>query len=325
MAELKDAYGRKISYLRISVTDRCNLRCHYCISPEKFVLKRRQDILSLEELERIARVGAALGITKIRFTGGEPLLRKGIDYLVEKVCGTPGIIDVSLTTNGTMLKEYALRLKQSGLQRINISLDTLNSKRFEKMTGKKLWPQVMAGIDEALSHFAKVKLNVVVIRGKNDDEILNFVKFATDKPMDLRFIEFMPIGDNGWRPDQFVSSSFVKNWIGRDYQLHRVDGSSGSDSAELYRIEGFKGSLGFISAISRGFCANCNRLRLTADGFLKPCLSSDIEIDIKSKIRGGAGDDDLGGLFKEALALKPREHNLLEGEGTKRRMFQIGG
>ena len=325
MAELKDSYGRKISYLRISVTDKCNLRCRYCVSGKKFVLKKREEILSLEESERIARVGATLGITKIRFTGGEPLLRKGIDHLIEKVSATPGISDVSLTTNGTLLEKYALRLRESGLKRINISLDTLNPTKFEKMTGTNLWPQVMAGIEEALIRFDKVKLNVVAIRGTNDDEILDFVKFTQDKPIGLRFIEFMPIGDNGWKPDQFLSSSFVKNRIEREYELKKIDQCSRSDSAELYQIDGFEGTLGFISAITRGFCKNCNRLRLTADGFLKPCLSSDVEIDIKSEMRSGAKDDELAELFVKALALKPREHNLLGENGTKRRMFQIGG
>ncbi|UCB53567.1 MAG: GTP 3',8-cyclase MoaA [Candidatus Zixiibacteriota bacterium] len=325
MAELKDSYGRRISYLRISVTDKCNLRCRYCVSGKEFVLKKREEILSLEESERIARVGAALGINKIRFTGGEPLLRKGIDYLVEKISATPGISDLSLTTNGTLLKEYAARLREAGLKRINISLDTLNPARFEKMTRTRLWPQVMTGIEEALIRFDKVKLNVVAIRGTNDHEILDFVKFTRDKPIALRFIEFMPIGDNGWKPGQFISSSFVRSRIEREHELRKISQLSRSDSAELYQIEGFEGTLGFISAISQGFCENCNRLRLTADGFLKPCLSSDVEIDIKSKMRSGANDNELAELFIKALALKPREHNLLGEDGTKRRMFQIGG
>jgi cyclic pyranopterin phosphate synthase len=201
----------------------------------------------------------------------------------------------------------------------------LNPTKFEKMTGTNLWPQVMAGIEEALVRFDKVKLNVVAIRGTNDDEILDFVKFVADKPIGLRFIEFMPIGDNGWKPDQFLSSSLVKNRIEREYELRKIDQLSRSDSAELYQIEGFEGTLGFISAITHGFCKNCNRLRLTADGFLKPCLSSDVEIDIKSEMRSGAKDDELAELFVKALALKPREHNLLGEKGTKRRMFQIGG
>jgi len=325
MLELKDPYGRRISYLRISVTDKCNLRCYYCVPKDEFVLKERHEILSLEELEKIAQIGARLGISKIRFTGGEPILRKGIEYLVKKVSTIAGISDLALTTNATLLKDHALKLRESGLKRVNISLDTLNPAKFIKITGMDLWQQVMEGIEEALIRFSKVKLNIVTVRGVNDEEILDFVEFIEDKPIALRFIEFMPVGQNGWTRSQFIPSSFVKDQIESKYELEKIDRDPRDATAELYQIKDFKGTLGFISAISKGFCENCNKLRVTADGFLRPCLSSNIEIDIKSKIRSGAEDDQLAELFRRALASKPRQHNLLEEQGHKRRMFQIGG
>jgi len=325
MVELKDSFGRKINYLRISVTDRCNLRCYYCVPKDKFFLKKREEMLSFEELERIIRVAASIGIKKIRFTGGEPLLRKRIFSLISRVGMISEIVDLGLTTNGTLLKGYARKLKESGLKRINISLDTLDEQKFKKITGANLLPQVMEGIEKSLCLFEKVKLNVVAVKGTNDDEILDFVEFIQDKPITLRFIEFMPIGNNGWNPNVFLPSSSIRSQIEKKFKLRETGLDSKNSGVELYKIQDFKGALGFISAITKGFCENCNRLRLTADGFLKPCLLSDVEIDIKSKIRGGDKDWVLAELFKMALASKPEKHNLVQKDKTKRRMYQIGG
>ncbi|MDP2960198.1 MAG: GTP 3',8-cyclase MoaA, partial [candidate division Zixibacteria bacterium] len=314
-----------INYLRLSVTDRCNLRCFYCVPEEKFCLKKREEILSLEELERVARVAINLGINKIRLTGGEPLLRKGITLLIQKLAAIPGLKDLSLTSNGTLLKGYAQKLKECGLKRINLSLDTLQKKKFKRITGKDLWEEVMEGLEEALFYFQGVKLNVVALKGTNEDEILDFVEFIQDKPVTLRFVEFMPIGENGWSWEQFLPSSFIKDQIQTRYELKKAIPDLRNGSEELYQIDGFRGNLGFISAISHNFCQDCNRLRLTADGFLKPCLFSELEIELKSEIRQGAKDERISELFKRALTLKPEEHRLFQEKSTKRRMFQIGG
>lgn len=330
MNVLNDSIGRKVSYLRISVIDRCNLRCRYCTPEEQFPFLNHQDILRYEEILRIIRALVPVGVDKVRLTGGEPLVRKNLDQLVGWINDIKGIRDISLTTNGVLLTEKGRLLRDAGLTRINISLDTLKQEKFSYITRRDYFPQVMNGIETALSlGFSPVKINVVAMRGFNDDEIIDFVALAEKLPVHVRFIEYMPIGsDSGWQPDQFMSTDEVRRQIEEHYgPLMPVPAGDFAGPAKVFFLTGGQGRIGFISALSHHFCDRCNRVRITADGRLRPCLLADIEYDIKGQLRSGADDAAIRALFSEALAEKPKSHGMTCNTVKKcaRFMSSIGG
>jgi cyclic pyranopterin phosphate synthase len=324
-----DPYNRKITYLRVSVTDRCNLRCMYCTPVKDLKLFDHADILSYEEILKVIRVATDLGIKKVRLTGGEPLLRRNFVHFVESACRIPQIEDVSITTNGVLLKEMARPLFEAGVRRINVSLDTLNPLKYTKITRRECFDAVRKGVQVAEAvGFSPIKVNVVVIRGINDNELLQFADLSVRKPYHIRFIEYMPIGrDSNWTPERHISSDEIRSRLQTFGPLHKIPHSIHDGPAERYRFESAKGEIGFISALTHHFCPSCNRLRLTPDGKLRPCLFAGDEVDIKSPLRNGFGDQDLRELFQQAIARKPRRHHaemLEKGEGL-RSMSTIGG
>ena len=329
MIQLIDSYNRHINYLRISITDRCNLRCIYCMPKEGISLIGHDDILSYEELLRIACIAVKKGITKIRITGGEPLARKGVVQFVSALSGIQGIQDLSMTTNGILLSPAAQPLRSAGLKRLNISLDSLNPDKYTMITRGGDINQIIAGIKSAQeAGFSPIKINVVVIRGINDDEITSFAKLSMEKNLQVRFIEYMPVGmENGWEKERFVSSDEIRQRIKTIGPLLELPSDNSSGPAQMYTIEGAQGRLGFISALSDHFCATCNRLRLTPDGKLRTCLFSDAEVDLKTKLRQGCSDDALADFINEAILSKPRKHHATEQVFKKciRGMSAIGG
>jgi cyclic pyranopterin phosphate synthase len=329
MIQLIDSYNRHINYLRISITDRCNLRCIYCMPKEGISLIGHDDILSYEELLRIACIAVKKGITKIRITGGEPLARKGVVQFVSALSGIQGIQDLSMTTNGILLSPAAQPLRSAGLKRLNISLDSLNPDKYTMITRGGDINRIIAGIKSAQeAGFSPIKINVVVIRGINDDEITSFAKLSMEKNLQVRFIEYMPVGmENGWEKERFVSAEEIRQRIKTIGPLLELPSDNGSGPAQMYTIEGAQGRLGFISALSDHFCATCNRLRLTPDGKLRTCLFSDAEVDLKTKVRQGCSDDALADIINEAIISKPRKHHATEQVFKKciRGMSAIGG
>jgi cyclic pyranopterin phosphate synthase len=323
---VEDAFRRQINYLRIAITDRCNLRCRYCMPATGVPLKSHQDILRLEEIVTIARVAGSTGINRIRLTGGEPLVRKNVVTLVRELAKLPAIKEVSLTTNGIFLSGLARPLKEAGLSRVNISLDTLKKERYRYITRRGNISSVWQGIHAALAvGLTPVKLNVVVTRGFNDDEILDFARLAQEKPLHIRFIELMPIGAAAASAGGYVSMDEIKSRISRVYLLEPLADLVTNGPAVNFKVAGGKGSIGFISAMSSHFCHRCNRLRLTADGKLRPCLYWDGEIDIKGPLRAGASEAELAAIFARAVTLKPAEHHMETGWRQPRVMSQIGG
>ncbi len=287
-------------------------------------------ILRYEEIERIVRVALQLGMTGVRLTGGEPLVRKGVIDFIKRVSQLQGIQKLILTTNGILLSQYTVPLRQTGIAYLNISLDTLNRKKFRQITRFDKLEAVLEGIRAAKkAGFSLIKINAVSIRGINDDELFDFVAFSDTYDVVLRFIEYMPFSGNEWQRDRFISSRELKERLEQRYVLIPLDGDP-SASAKTYKIPGHKGSIGFISPISESFCATCNRLRLTADGHLRPCLHGNIEIDVKGPIRCGASDADIAALICEAIDKKPISHqNFLDRYYQKpvggREMVRIGG
>ncbi len=331
MNALIDSYQRRVNYLRISLTDRCNLRCVYCMPAGGVPKLPHEEILRYEELLRLVRVAISLGIEKVRLTGGEPLLRRGLVGFV-RALSTLGLADISITTNGTLLASCARELRAAGLTRLNISLDTLRPERFAAISGTDMLAEVLAGIEAAeAAGFGPIKINVVAMAGLNEDEIEEFGRLSIDKPYRVRFIELMPIGRQaGWRPERYLSGADIKarlRPLGRLYPLGSRKSFDGP--ARRFRFSGARGEIGFINPISRHFCPSCNRLRLTADGRLRACLFSDNEVDIKRALRSGLSDDDLRAVFRQAIAGKPRRHpKLLPGgpiRKCQRQMSQIGG
>ena len=328
---LRDRFGRRVRYLRVSVTDRCNLRCLYCVpNDEPLPMLDHHDILSYEEIIRVTEDLLPLGIDKIRLTGGEPLVRRNIDYLVSRLNNLVGIEDVSMTTNGVLLAEMAGRLKDAGLRRINVSLDTLRADKFAYITRRDFFQRVMAGIETALTlGFSPVKINVVAIRGFNDDEILDFAVLARRLQVQVRFIEYMPIGEStNWQADQLIPVAEIKKRIEEEYgALKPVRGQESTGPAELFGFQDGGGYIGFVSALSNHFCAQCNRVRITADGRLRPCLFSDLEYDLKALLRRGGDSEAVRALFLEAVAHKPSGHGISCNAVRKcvRVMSTIGG
>lgn len=333
---MKDIHGRTIDYLRVSLTDRCNLRCIYCMPEEGVCSLSHHEILRLEEIERLVRIAADLGISRIRLTGGEPLVRKGVTDLVRSIVHTPGIESVAMTTNGILLPAMADQLKGAGLARVNISLDTMDPETYRFITRRGSLADALAGIDAALQvGFDPVKLNVVVVRSLNQ-ELLEFAKLTLDKPLHVRFIEYMPVGDSagadgtGWGPADVIPSDELQEMISRDARTRGIGSlepvsenkPQGWGPARYYRFAGAQGTVGFISPLSRHFCSECNRLRLTPDGKIRPCLFSDDEYDVRAVLRGGS-DDDVRAVFRAVLGIKPDAHH--DRVGTERGMNAIGG
>jgi len=324
--KLIDNFNRKISYLRISVTDRCNLRCIYCMPKEGVSLIGHEDILNYEEIFRIAKIAATSGITKIRITGGEPLVRKNISSFITKLHTIPEILEISMTTNGILLEKASCELRKTGMKRINISLDTLDPEKYRKITRGGNINSVLAGIHAArIEGFNPIKINVVAMRGINDDEINSFAALSMQRPVHIRFIEFMPV--NGENRDRFISNTEIKKEIQKAGKLLRLFSEYNSGPANMFQLEGAQGKLGFISPLSNHFCEKCNRLRLTADGKLRTCLFSDIETDLKTPLRSGCSDSELQEIIKKAVLSKPQHHGVLDPSFKKcaRGMFSIGG
>ncbi len=323
-----DKHSRKISYLRVSVTDLCNLRCVYCMPPGGSELSRKEEILSLEEILRLIKHGVSLGVNKIRITGGEPLVRKGIISLVNQIAEIKGIDDISMTTNGVFLKEFATELKSSGLSRLNISLDTMREDRFAEITRGGNIADVFDGVEAVLkAGFKGTKLNAVIMRGDNDDEIHDFVRYIMERDIELRFIELMA---SGWKDmvdeDRFMPTSEIMERVRGVGELVPDKQRIGGGPATIYRIKGALGSIGFISAVSKPFCSTCNRLRLTSDGKLRSCLLTGGEVNIKDILRSSNLDetemqDKLTEAFFRVTDMKPIVHS-----GRNRAvMNQIGG
>ncbi len=327
MTVLSDSFQRPINYLRISVTDRCNLRCIYCMPPEGVHLIPRGEILSYEEIYLVAQAAAELGINKLRLTGGEPLVRDSLPDLIQMLAKIENVDDISLTTNGVLLSKYAATLKKAGLKRVNISLDSLQPDRFQQITRRDRLKEVLSGIEAAKeAGLNPVKINMVVMRGINDDEILQFASKTIAEGWHVRFIEFMPVGNvAGAKEEWFMPISEIKSRIellGR-LEPYPLDGNG---PAKYFRLPKAKGTIGFIGPVSEHICFKCNRLRLTAEGKLRPCLLSDEEIDLREQLRRRNSAEEIKSLIKQAVASKPGGHKLKYGvRPTKRIMAQIGG
>lgn len=326
MTGLFDSWQRQINYLRISVTDRCNLRCIYCTADSVPNLSH-DDILRYEEIQQVAQVAASLGINKVRLTGGEPLARLNLGKLVELIARIEGIDDISLTTNGILLSQYATELKEAGLNRVNVSLDTLKADRFKRITGQDKLGEVLAGIAAARhAGLEPVKINMVVLKGINDDETIDFARMSLSQGWHVRFIEFMPFGATKAEALATVSTREIQERIQSLGRLEPYTGKTGNGPARYYRLPGAKGTIGFISAMTEHFCRSCNRLRLTADGQLRPCLLDGDEVNLKQPLRNGASREELKELIQQAVAIKRERHHLAEGLVTGGRpMCQIGG
>ncbi len=318
-----DNVGRKINYLRISVTDLCNLRCRYCMPEEGLCKKSHEDILRIEEIEEIVQEAAKLGINKVRITGGEPLIRKGIIELIRKISAVEQIKDIAMTTNGVLLGRYARELKEAGLNRVNISIDSLNKEKFSKITRGGNIKDVLDGIEEAKRvGLTPIKFNTVLIGGFNDDEIEAFVNLASSEDIDVRFIELMPLGQaSTWAKEHFIPNTTVLDRFPELIPLCKDDKGS---PAKYYKLPKGRGRIGLINPISSHFCGSCNRIRITADGRIKPCLHSNYEINIRSLRKQNM---ELLDILKLAVESKPKEHtiNNYEFEPIVRNMYQIGG
>jgi GTP 3',8-cyclase len=324
---LIDRFGRAHTYLRISVTDRCNLRCAYCMPPEGLDWKHRDELLSFEEILRVARVFVAMGIDKIRITGGEPLVRKNLEVLLSQLSQLNGLKTLAITTNGLLLETQAEQLKAAGVNALNISLDTLRADRFSQIAKRNSFEAVMSGIEAALDvGFNTLKLNVVVMAGVNEDEILDFVEFIRNKPMNVRFIEYMPFKDNAWSQAAVFPYLSIRQLIERHYSLVPLPAGFGA-VAKDFGIFGATGTVSFITSMTDSFCSSCNRLRLTADGQIKSCLFQPAEVNIRDPLRGGLTDEGLEYLIQSAVLQKQEAHPPMEEllSLENRAMIEIGG
>ncbi len=309
-----DPYNRDINYLRISVTDRCNLRCTYCRPKEGISLKGHEDILRYEEILRVVSRATALGFVKVRLTGGEPLVRRGFVEFAAALRKIKGLEDISLTTNGILLEKYADAIFNAGITRINISLDSLDGEKYAEITRGGNLDDVFRGIAEAeKAGFSPIKINTVIVRGFNDNEVLDFARLALTKPFQIRFIEIMPVGPvNTGHAEDFLPNRQLLETIGRHFRLlplqgkkHKTDGP-----ARLYKLEEGRGEIGFINPVSDHFCATCNRLRLMADGKLRACLLKEEEVDLKAALERRCSDEELDELIRKAVRFKPEKHDL---------------
>ena len=327
MAQLKDGYERKTEYLRISVTDRCNLRCEYCMPREGVAFRKHEDILSYEEILRIVEILSSMGIKKVRLTGGEPTVRKGFTDFVRALKTVPGIEQIGLTTNGIAYLDMAEELRSAGLDMVNISLDSPDEAVYESITGSKGAARVLEAVDKSLSLGMRTKKNCVPLKGVNDGSLVRLASVSREKPVDVRFIELMPIGCG--KKYEGLSSAEVRDMLAGEFgeyeELTEAEDLSGP--ARYLRFAGFRGRCGFISPMSGCFCEHCNRLRLTSEGFLKPCLHSHEGMDLRTLIRGGADDGQIRKKVEEAVAAKGKRHHFGEHSSHEelRRMNEIGG
>jgi len=326
---LFDGHGRRISDLRVSVTDRCNFRCQYCMPADGLPWLERSEILSFEEIERLVRVLAEMGVTDLRLTGGEPLVRRDFPRLVSMLAAVPGIEDLSLTTNAYLLERDADALVEAGITRVNVSIDSLQRDRFFQLTRRDSLPQVLRGL-EAIGRQERVrpiKVNAVALRGFTEEEALPFAEFARSTSYQVRFIEFMPLdGDHAWSRDQVLSGEEIRAIIDRVHPLEEVPREPHA-TARVFRFADGRGEIGFINPVSEPFCADCNRIRLTADGKLRTCLFSLHETDLREVLRGGASDDELETVVRNAVWRKELKHHVGEPgfRQPPRTMSAIGG
>lgn len=323
-----DSFGRRIDYLRVSLTDRCNMRCVYCMPAEGMRFMARPELLTNDELLLVIRAAAAAGFRKLRLTGGEPMLRHDLVELVRAMKSMPGIEHIAMTTNALRLSQLAQPLKDAGLDRVNISIDSLDAQKFRQMTRGGRLEDVWAGIEAAVAAgLEPIKLNAVIVRGMNDDEVLQLAALTTRYPWEFRFIEVMPLtGVAGLAQEGVVSSAELVARIEAAFGTLIPLGQASSDPARRYAIPGAPGKLGFISSVTDPFCATCNRMRLSADGRLHLCLLRDDEVDLRTAIRSGASQDEVEQIIRHAVAIKPWGHGLPEGVlPTLRGMSELGG
>lgn len=328
IGELVDREKRHLNYLRISITDRCNLRCLYCAPEGRIPKLDHGEILSFEEILRLVKIGIRLGIRKVRITGGEPLVRKGAIDLLARLTRIGELKDVSLTTNGVLLAANAQRIFDAGIRRINISLDSLDREKYAQITGYHQFDRVWEGIQRARKiGFSPIKINVVAMRGINDDEIIDFARLSLDHPFHIRFIEYMPIGNSRTSSRDQILAPEIKEKIATIGELVQVDSGYIDGPARRYRITGAKGEIGLISALSHHFCNHCNRLRLTADGKLRACLLSDHHESVKTVLRNGGSDEQIAEVFRTVVRQKAAKHNLCPNglAIVKDQMQGIGG
>ena len=326
--QLIDKYNRCLNYLRISITDRCNLRCIYCVPNDKNPNLPHKEILRYEEILRLVRIGVRLGISKVRVTGGEPLVRKGVYDFLSQLTQIDGLSDVSLTTNGVLLKDNIKKIRSAGIKRINVSMDTLSRKKYHEITGHDIFDQVWEGIESAQNMgFDPIKINVVALNGINDDELIDIAGLSFSYPFHIRFIEYMPIGASRMNIGKQLLAPEIKKRINILGKLIPVKNGINDGPARRYKFKGAKGEIGFIHAISKHFCNECNRLRLTASGKLRPCLLSDSEEDLKGPLRRGCLDSELADVFLRAVSHKPVDHNIASDQPGKvaGQMSAIGG
>lgn len=328
---LVDAYSRRIQYLRISITDRCNLRCIYCMPEEGVPLMRHEEVLRFEEIRRLVEIALSLGITRVRITGGEPLARRGVVELIRMLANLPGLEDLALTTNGTLLAALAQDLAQAGLRRVNVSLDTLRPERYRAITRWGELSDALAGLEAAQrAGLNPIKINMVVMRGVNDDEVTDLARLGLERGWHVRYIEYMPLGkEPALARERFVSAQEVRARLeGAFGPLERAE-VMGNGPARTWRIANAPptaGTIGFISALSEHFCAACNRLRLSADGRLFPCLFNDLEFDVRTPLRSGADDEAIRQVFRQAVSAKGAGHRLDRYlTTTSRIMSRVGG
>ncbi len=329
---LSDRFNRVISYLRISVTDRCNFRCVYCMPADGVHLIPREEILTFEEIARVARVGAGLGLTKIRLTGGEPTVRRDLPRLVQMLAAIEGIREVSLTTNAARLRELAAPLKAAGLTRVNISLDTLRRDRMKEIARRDFYDEVMAGINAAIENqLTPLKFNAVIMRGVNDDELCELLAFANERNAQMRFIEYMPMGAARFdEHNKLITAAEMREKLAARFDLilnskFKIQNSNDPARGWICRKTGARA--GFITSMSEHFCDTCNRMRLTAEGGLRPCLHQDAEVDVRALLRSGAGDEAIANAFHAAANLKWPGHRMMDVIPlySTKEMVAIGG
>lgn len=325
---LTDTFGRQHTYLRISLTERCNLRCQYCMPAEGVDLTHKAKLLTTDEILRLAELFVQQGINKIRLTGGEPTVNKDLLHIVSSLRQLQGLETIAITTNGITLTRQLVALQRAGLNALNISLDTLKPERFEVISRRKGWQKVMAGIDLAIQlGYTPVKVNCVVMKGFNDDEVLDFVALTKNKEVDIRFIEYMPFTGNQWRDTKMMSFREMLDVIKQNYADFQPLENKPNDTSKAYKVPGHKGQVGFITSMSEHFCGSCNRLRLMADGSLKVCLFGNAEISLRDALRSNCSEDDLLAMIGAAVKRKKKQHagmfNL--AQMPNRPMILIGG
>lgn len=326
MASLTDSFGRRIASVRVSLTDRCNFRCVYCTPADGFAVAPSSEYLTKDEVVRLVRLLASRGVTRVRLTGGEPLLRRDIVEIVRAVRAVDTIDDLSITTNASRLEGFAEPLRAAGLDRVNVSLDSLDPVRFNQVVRAEQYERVRAGIDASLRAGFPTKVNVVVLRGISDEEVFGFVRMAVDNDIEVRFLEFMPLCGDGWEASQVYPIGEVRDLVRRRYDLDELP--RGDGTAQVFAVAGGRGRVGFIGSLSEPFCESCSRIRISADGKIRPCLFSDYEVELKSLMRSGAGDDELTGAIVTAVANKPAGNQFIDvpfdEQDSSRRRIETG-